>query len=161
MAKGNVQFVGTPTLRTSRTFGIRKIRIVALAFPPASATLLAVSDIYASWLPSQAYYAVHLFLWMGPVILIQWLVARAILWRHRWILIKVTLGLGSYLILTDVVAVAAGVWHFDKTLILGFNPLGVPIEEWAFFYLTVLLCTQAFLMFLPEHCRLPDAPQRH
>lgn len=114
-------------------------------------------DIYSNWLPSNAYYAAHLLLWMGPVLILQWVIAWRILRRRLGILVKVTSGLGTYLILTDIVAVHYGVWHFDKNLILGFNPFGVPIEEWAFFYITVLLCAQAFLMFLPERYRLPEA----
>ena len=114
-------------------------------------------DIYKSWIPQNTYYLVHLLLWMGPVLLMQGAVALKILWRHRWILTKVTLVLGTYLIATDVLAVAWGIWYFDKNLILGFNPLGVPIEEWLFFYLTVLLCAQSFIMFLPDRYRIPEA----
>lgn len=112
-------------------------------------------DIYASWLPTKFYYLVHLLLWMGPVLLLQWVIAAGILWRHRIVLLKVTLVLGSYLIATDVLAVWWGIWYFDKNLILGINPLGVPIEEWLFFYLTVLLVSQSFIMFLPDSLRLP------
>ncbi len=112
-------------------------------------------DIYASWLSSPFYYLVHLLLWMGPVLLLQWVLARGILWRHRSVLLKVTLVLGSYLIATDVLAVRWGIWYFDKNRILGINPLGVPIEEWLFFYLTVLLVSQSFIMFLPNSLRLP------
>lgn len=113
-------------------------------------------DIYQSWIPGKAYYLVHLLLWMGPVLILQWAIAWKILSRHRAILAKVTLILGTYLVATDVLAVAWGVWHFDKNLILGINPLGVPIEEWLFFYLTVLLVTQSFIMFLPDRLRIPE-----
>jgi lycopene cyclase domain-containing protein len=114
-------------------------------------------DIYESWLPKNTYYLVHLLLWMGPIVLFQWAIAGKILWRHRAILAKTTLILGSYLIATDVLAVYWGIWYFDKELILGINPLGVPIEEWLFFYLTVLLVTQSFIMFLPNRYRLPQS----
>ena len=113
-------------------------------------------DIYASWLPDHLYYLVHLVLWMGPIVLLQWAIAPKILWNHRRAVVLVPAILGTYLIATDVVAVAFGVWFFDKNLILGFNPLGVPIEEWLFFYLTALLVTQSFIMFLPDSLRVPD-----
>lgn len=110
-------------------------------------------DIYADWLPSRWYYTVHLLLWMGPVVLLQWAIAGRILWRNRRAILWPTALVGSYLIATDVVAVAFGVWHFDPQLILGINPLGVPIEEWLFFYLTAFIVAQAFVMLLPQRYR--------
>ena len=124
-------------------------------------------NIYDGWLPFPLYYTVHLFLWMLPVVILQWAVGYKVLLRHWKELIIVPLVLGTYLIATDVVAVAQGVWFFDnqsargwpdaaETLILGFKPFGVPIEEWAFFYLTALLVAQSFLLFLPETLRRSD-----
>lgn len=111
-------------------------------------------DIYQSWLPSQGYYAFHLLGWMLPIVVAQWLVFRRLLWAHRWPLLATTLLLGTYLIATDVVAVFYGIWYFSDNLILGVSPLGVPIEEWCFFYLTVLLVAQSFVLFLPSRYRL-------
>jgi lycopene cyclase domain-containing protein len=121
-------------------------------------------NIYQDWVSFQGYYAVHLFLWMLPVVILQWVVGFRILLVHWRELILVPLVLGTYLIATDVVAVAQGVWFFDnkaapgwpegaESLILGWKPFGVPIEEWAFFYLTALLVVQSFLLFLPKDLR--------
>lgn len=110
-------------------------------------------DIYESWLPSKAYYAFHLFAWMGPIIALQWLGFWRTLWPNRWPMLKSVVIVGTYLCLTDIVAVHYGIWHFDETLIFGFSPGGVPIEEWAFFYLTALLVAQSFVLFLPERLR--------
>lgn len=112
-------------------------------------------DIYANWLPSKAYYAFHLLAWMGPIILLQWFGFWRILWPNRVPIAKGVLLVGTYLCLTDIVAVHYGVWHFDEDLILGFSPGGVPIEEWVFFYLTALLVAQSFVLFLPESLRRP------
>lgn len=124
-------------------------------------------DIYASWLPANLYYLVHLVLWMGPIAILQWMVFPKIL-RPRAKGIFATAGIvGSYLILTDIVAVSLGIWFFNEALILrGYfaegeapllrflaAPFGVPIEEWLFFYLTALLVAQSFVLFLPEEQR--------
>ncbi len=114
-------------------------------------------DIYASWLPERFYYLVHLLLWMGSIIGLQWLAFARILRPNLRVILGTTALLGTYLILTDVVAIHFGVWFFDKEKLLGFNPLGVPIEEWLFFYLTVALCVQSFVLFLPERLRFSNS----
>lgn len=120
--------------------------------------LPALANLYTPWLPEHLYYAFHLFAWMGPIVLLQWAIAPRILWANRKPIVVVPLVLGTYLILTDMVAVYFGVWYFDHDLIIGFNPGGVPIEEWAFFYLTALLVTQSFVLFLPDRFRhLPES----
>lgn len=111
-------------------------------------------DIYESFLPQRWYYAFHLLAWLLPIVVAQWLFFRRLLWAHRMPLLWTTLALGTYLIATDVVAVLQGIWYFNENLILGFSPLGVPIEEWGFFYLTVLLVAQSFILFLPARYRL-------
>ncbi len=107
--------------------------------------------------PSQANYLVHLLLWGGLVFVLQWAIGFKILLPHLRVIALATLLLGTYLILTDVVAVAFGVWFFDPEQILGFSPLGVPIEEWLFFYLTTALVVQSLLLFLPQRYRLQRA----
>jgi lycopene cyclase domain-containing protein len=119
--------------------------------------LLGCVEIYAAWLPQHLYYLVHLVLWMLPIAVLQWVAFHKILRPHLKAIIAIPLALGTYLILTDMVAVHYGVWGFDDRLILGFNPGGVPIEEWLFFYLTALLCVQSFLLFLPEQDRSQPA----
>jgi lycopene cyclase domain-containing protein len=84
---------------------------------------------------------------------LQWVGFGRLLWANRKPIFATTLILGTYLIATDVVAVGFGVWHFDDALILGFSPGGVPIEEWLFFYLTVLIVVQSFILFLPRPLR--------
>ncbi len=117
--------------------------------------ILAASTTYLDFLPSSFAYLAHLLIWGGLVFGLQWAVGYKILRRHAKLILKVTLILGTYLIATDVVAVYYGVWFFDPNLILGINPLGVPIEEWLFFYLTTALVAQTLILFLPERWRLP------
>ncbi|MGF1531795.1 MAG: lycopene cyclase domain-containing protein [Puniceicoccaceae bacterium] len=112
-------------------------------------------DIYHAWLPTQATYLFHLLFWIGGIILLQWIFFwRLFLGNWRAVLLGPFL-LGTYLIATDVVAVKLGIWYFDPQRILGLNPLGVPIEEWLFFYLTAALVAQSFVLFLPASYRYP------
>lgn len=121
-------------------------------------------NLYADWLPSHAYYAFHLVAWIGGVAVLQWLGFRRLLWRNRRAIVYPTLILGTYLVLTDIVAVHYGVWYFDPQFILAgavssswavflLKPFGVPVEEWLFFYLTALLVAQSFILFLPNRLR--------
>ncbi|GHB99503.1 hypothetical protein [Cerasicoccus arenae] len=121
-------------------------------------------NIYAHWLPSNAYYVFHLLAWLGAVIALQWLGFPRLLWQNRHAIFYPAILLGSYLALTDIVAVHFEVWHFDEKLILAgavsspflqffLKPFGVPIEEWLFFYLTALLVAQSFILFLPASLR--------
>ncbi|MEO0793713.1 MAG: hypothetical protein AAFX93_01045 [Verrucomicrobiota bacterium] len=124
-------------------------------------------DIYSQWLPGQWYYAFHLVAWIGGIVLLQWLGFPKLLWANRRAVFGPTLILGTYLILTDIVAVSFHVWHFDEQLILAgylsekpngliyflLKPFGVPIEEWLFFYLTAMLVAQSFILFLPKRLR--------
>ncbi|MGE9295921.1 MAG: hypothetical protein ACQKBV_06515 [Puniceicoccales bacterium] len=131
-------------------------------------------NLYAEWLPANAYYAFHLFAWIGGIVALQWLGFARLLWANRRAIFYPALLLGSYLIATDVVAVHYGVWHFDADLILHgalapdstglmpflLMPLGVPIEEWAFFYLTAMLVAQSFILFLPARYRNSPAARK-
>lgn len=93
--------------------------------------------------------------WMLPALVLQWVVGWKTLLRHWVIVVSVPALIGTYLILTDMVAVAQGVWFFDDRQILGWSPGGVPFEEWIFFYLTSLLVVQCYLLLLPQKYRKP------
>jgi len=110
-------------------------------------------DIYTTWVPGPWTYAVHLLLWMLPVLFLQWAIGGRVLLRNWRTIVWPAFIVGTYLILTDMVAVAQGIWYFDENLILGFNPGGVPIEEWVFFYLTAVLVAQSLILFLPARYR--------
>jgi lycopene cyclase domain-containing protein len=125
------------------------------------------SDIYADWLPKNFYYFFHLIAWMGPIVALQWAIGWKIFLANLRPIFMPVLLVGTYLIATDIVAVKLGIWFFDPNLILSgsidpnqspvahflLQPFGVPLEEWLFFYLTALLCSQSFVLFLPERYR--------
>ncbi|MCC5788246.1 MAG: lycopene cyclase domain-containing protein [Opitutales bacterium] len=108
-----------------------------------------------SFLSPEYHYLFHMLAWMLPALLLQWAVGWKILLRHWNIILAVPAIVGTYLIFTDMVAVAQGVWFFDERQILGWSPGGVPIEEWGFFYLTSLLVVQCYLLLLPQKHRKP------
>lgn len=103
---------------------------------------------------SRGHYAWHLFYWFIPVVILQWVIGWPVL-VERWpVLVAVTLVLGTYLSLADLVAIRHGVWHFDEQQTTG-HKIGpqMPWEEAAFFYLTSALVSQSYLILLPEHLR--------
>mgnify|MGYP006284660761 CR=1 FL=1 len=117
-------------------------------------------DIYEGLIETSQYYLVHLVAWMGPIVLLQWAFFHRILIANRYPIVMATLLVGTYLILTDFVAVHYGVWFFnakDAQMTLGWEILGVPLEECLFFYLTALIVVQSFVLFLPERLRWKHA----
>ena len=98
-------------------------------------------------------YLFHLLVWMLPVIILQWLLAWRIFIANRRAVFLPALLIGTYYSLADVVAVRAGVWFFDEEQILGIHIGPLPIEEVLFFYITALLVSQSFVMFLPGRFR--------
>ena len=97
-------------------------------------------------------YGLHL-LWIIGVILLQWGIAGRILLRNKRAILLPTLLIGTYYTLSDVVAIDAGIWHFDRSMISGIALGPVPIEEVIFFFATALLVAQSIVMFLPERFR--------
>ena len=92
-------------------------------------------------------YLVLLLAWALPVILVQWLVAGRALWLARRRL-AVGIALCSvYLSLADHFAIARGIWQIPEAGILGVRFGGhLPLEEALFFFLTVVMSAQGFVM---------------
>ena len=101
----------------------------------------------------QTAYLFHMLFWMLPVVLLQWALAWRVFRRNLKAVFLPPLIIGTYYSLTDVVAVREGIWYFDPEQILGVFVGPLPIEEILFFYLTALLVSQSFIMFLPERLR--------
>lgn len=98
-------------------------------------------------------YLFHLLWWMLPVIALQWGFAWRIFLRNKRAIFLPPLIIGTYYALADSVAVSSGIWHFDLEQVLGIFLGPLPIEEILFFYITALLVSQSFVMFLPERLR--------
>lgn len=92
-------------------------------------------------------YLVILLGWALPVVAVQWLVAWRELWKWRRLLLATFLLCGTYLSLSDHFAIARGIWQIQEAGIIGWRLQGhLPLEEALFFYLTVLMSAQGFVM---------------
>ncbi len=92
-------------------------------------------------------YLVLLVGWALPVIVIQWIVAGRALWRARRLLAAGILVCSAYLSLADYLAIRRGIWQIREEGILGLRFGGhLPLEEALFFFLTVVMSAQGFVM---------------
>ena len=104
-------------------------------------------------------YLVLLLGWALPVILLQWVVAGRALWRARRLLFATVVLCSLYLSLADHFAIARGIWQIQEAGIIGLRFRGhLPLEEALFFFLTVTMSAQGFVM-LAAHFR-PRAEAR-
>jgi len=88
-----------------------------------------------------------LLLWATPVFALQWAAAWRELWRCRRVLLATFLLCGTYLALSDHFAIAHGIWQIQDDGVIGWRLQGhLPLEEAMFFYLTVLMSAQGFVM---------------
>lgn len=94
-------------------------------------------------------YLVILVGWALPVIVIQWIVAGRALWRARRLLAAGVALCSIYLALADHFAIARGIWQIQEAGIVGLRFRGhLPLEEALFFFLTVVMSAQGFVMLV-------------
>ncbi len=98
-------------------------------------------------------YLFHMLFWMLPVVAIQWALAWKT-FRHNLKAVFIPpFIIGTYYTVADSFAVRDGIWYFDPQQILNIFLGPLPIEEVIFFYLTALLVSQSFVMFMPQGYR--------
>jgi lycopene cyclase domain-containing protein len=85
--------------------------------------------------------------WALPVIALQWGVGHAALRRRLAPLLLGTLLPTAYLIGSDAVALAQGIWSIHHDRVLGLYLGNVPVEEALFFLLTDLMVAQSVILF--------------
>ena len=98
---------------------------------------------------TRTLYLGLILIWAAPVLAgMSWLGADTF-WQHRrgWAL-GITVPT-LYLWFADRTAIALGVWDISDRYSVGFDPLGLPIEEAVFFFVTNVLVVQGLLLFLP------------
>ncbi len=92
-------------------------------------------------------YLILLLAWALPIIIVQWMVAGRALWRERRRLAAGVALCSAYLALADHFAIARGIWQIPPAGILGLRFGGhLPLEEALFFFLTVVMSAQGFVM---------------
>lgn len=93
--------------------------------------------------------------WAAPALAGMTWIGTDKLWADRRAFITGLAVPTFYLWAADRTAIALGIWDISDRYSLGFDPLGLPIEEAAFFLLTNWLCVQGLAMFLPDPVRVP------
>jgi lycopene cyclase domain-containing protein len=85
-------------------------------------------------------YLSIIFFWALPAIFPQFLFGADILWYYRKLVIWTIIPLGTYLSLTDIVALKNTTWSISETQTTGVLLFGIlPLEEIAFFFVTNIL----------------------
>ncbi len=83
-----------------------------------------------------------IFFWALPPIIIQSLFGADLLWHYRKLVFFAIVIPGTYLSLTDIIALRATIWQISPTQTLGENFFGIlPLEEVSFFFVTNILIT--------------------
>jgi lycopene cyclase domain-containing protein len=118
--------------------------------PIMSITL--IRSIISLTVPAAGHWLYLLFLlaWALPILGLQWLVGWRKLWstRHRWPLAVVIVG--TYLTLSDAVAIQQHIWFFQPALLLGLRLGNVPLEEALFYFLTAAMIAQGFVLLFSD-----------
>ncbi len=91
-------------------------------------------------------YLALLLGWALPVIAFQWAVGHACLRANGRVLAPGVLIPTVYLSLADGLAIRNGIWTLSPTLTLGLAPLGIPVEEALFFFLTNVMVVQGLIL---------------
>lgn len=99
--------------------------------------------------------------WAAPVVALQWLYMGPSIWRLRRAVFPAILLPTLYLWMADWYAIDQGIWFISERFTLGWNPLGLPVEEATFFLITnVLVVFGAVLFLAPGLPHLTDLPPR-
>lgn len=105
-------------------------------------------------------YIVFEVTWALPIVLLQWAVARQILWERRQIVLLAVVLSTLYLSAVDGIAISNGIWTIHADRILGIHFGAVPLEEIVFFALTNILVAQSTIMFVARRSPLAVDAER-
>jgi len=120
----------------------RLVRIISAAAWTAAAGLglaLTLTSAHGTYLGT-------MLLWFAPLLAVQSAVGADILRARRTVRVRTLVPVLAYLWAADHIAIAAGVWHISSTRTYGITPLGLPVEEAAFFFVTSLLVTNGVVL---------------
>lgn len=84
--------------------------------------------------------------WALPVLALQWIAGRRVLWQRRRVLVAAVCVSTAYLSCADGVAIAHGIWSLHAPRILGVRLGDLPVEEAIFFLLTNAMVVQSILL---------------
>jgi lycopene beta-cyclase len=86
--------------------------------------------------------------WAAPVVALQWLYMGPAIWRLRRAVVPAIAFPTLYLWVADWYAIREGIWFISERFTLGWNPLGLPVEEATFFFITNVLVVFGTVLFL-------------
>ncbi len=127
----------------------------AVRWGVAGAALAASGIGLLLWPTEPGRYLGLILVWSMPVVALQWAFGGDLLWGRRRAL-GLTVALPTaWLWLADARAIWASTWWISTDLTLGWRPLGLPVEEAAFFLVASLMVAGGLLLALH-----PDTPPR-
>lgn len=111
---------------------------------------LTAIGVWCLVLGDRALYMGLILAWASPVIAgLSWIGADKVWGDRRRVATAITVS-SVYLWFADRTAIALDIWYIADATSLGFDPLGLPIEEATFFVVTNVLCTFGLALFLPD-----------
>ena len=113
--------------------------VVGLGMVPTGLWLVSLD---ASFL-----YLGGLIAWVGPVLALQWSVGGGYLVRTPQVWLTATLLPSIYFWIVDRVAIGMGTWIISTEFTTGVAPFGLPIEEALFFFSASLMTINGLVLF--------------
>ena len=110
---------------------------------------MLVGGLYLITLGDSFLYLGGLIAWVGPVVMIQWLVGAGYLVRNPRPWIEAALVPALYLWVTDRIAIGMGTWVVSEQYTTGLLVplLGLPIEEALFFFLAGVMTVTGLVLW--------------
>jgi putative membrane protein len=100
------------------------------------------------WPTEPGRYLGLILVWCMPVLAVQWAFGGDLLWARRRALV-LAIGLPTaWLWIADRLAIGWSIWWISEELTLGLRPLGLPLEEAAFFLLASTMVVGGLLLAL-------------
>ncbi len=114
---------------------------------------LAVAALGAGLLLHPSDHALYMGLilaWAGPVLAGMAWAGSEKLWTDRLRVVTAITATVVYLWIIDRVAIGIGIWDIADAYRMQIDPLGLPLEEAVFFFVTTTLCVFGLALFLPS-----------
>lgn len=97
---------------------------------------------------TQSLYMGLILAWASPILAGMAWMSTDLFWSRRRVW---ALGIAVptlYLWVADRIAIGLGIWDISNVYSFGVDPLGLPLEEAVFFFLTNVLVVQGYMMLL-------------
>jgi lycopene beta-cyclase len=114
----------------------------------AAAALVGAGAGLLLWPTEPGRYLGLILVWSMPVVAVQWAFGGDLLWRRRRILAAAIALPTAWLWWADRLAIGWSIWWISDDLTVGWRPLGLPVEEAAFFLVASTLVAGGLLLAL-------------